>query len=146
MILCFSSHSLPVSVGVLTITFALFAYATMGIVPLSQLVNSPIPQLIFGQSLAGKTGLYIMVGVSFLATMTSFNAGVMGNSRLIYALAREGSFPKFMSKLHPKYFTPWIALLIIFSIIAIFSVSIAMTEASLCPSLSLRPSKHSCMP
>jgi amino acid transporter len=120
------SYSLPISVGLLTVTFALFAYATMGILPLSQAVHSPIPHLIFGQTLAGRIGLYIMAGVSFLATMTSFNAGVMGNSRLIYALAREGSFPRFMSRLHPKYFTPWIALLIIFSIIAVFSVTIAM--------------------
>lgn len=129
------SYSLPISVGLLTVTFALFAYATMGIVPLSQVAHSPIPHLIFGQSLAGKIGLYIMAAISFLATMTSFNAGVMGNSRLIYALAREGSFPKFMSKLHPKYFTPWIALLIIFSLIAVFSVSIAMTKAFLVPIL-----------
>jgi amino acid transporter len=129
------SYSLIVSVAVLTITFALFAYAAMGTVPLSQVANTPIPHLIFGQSVAGRIGLYIMAGISSLATLSSFNGGVMGNSRLIYALAREGSFPKFMSKLHPKYFTPWIALLIIFSIIAIFSVSVAMTEAFLVPIL-----------
>ncbi|MCL5277111.1 MAG: APC family permease, partial [Deltaproteobacteria bacterium] len=60
-------YSLPISVGLLTVTFALFAYATMGIVPLSQMVHSPIPHLIFGQSLAGRLGLYIMAGISFLA-------------------------------------------------------------------------------
>ena len=120
------SYSLPISVALLTLMFALFAYAIMGILPLSKAVNSPIPHLIFGETLAGKIGLYMMAGVSFFATLTSFNAGVLGNSRLIYALAREGSFPRFMSKLHSKYFTPWIALLVIFSIIAIFSVTIAM--------------------
>ncbi len=119
------SYSLPLSVALLTVTFALFSYAVMGIVPLSRVTHTPIPHLIFGQTLAGHLGMYLMAAVSFLATMTSFNAGVMGNSRLIYALAREGSFPRFMSRLHPRYFTPWIALLIIFSIIAAFSVTIA---------------------
>jgi amino acid transporter len=129
------SYSLLISVAVLTVTFALFAYAAMGNVPLGQLVGTPIPHLVFGNTVAGRIGLYIMAAISFLATMSSFNGGVMGNSRLIYALAREGSFPKFMSKLHPKYFTPWIALLVIFSLIAVFSISVAMTEAFLVPIL-----------
>lgn len=129
------SYSLPIAVALLTVIFALFAFATMGTVPLHNLVGSPVPHLLFGQSVAGRIGLYFMAGISFLATMTSFNAGVMGNSRLIYALAREGSFPKFMSRLHPKYFTPWIALLIIFSIVAVFSVTIAMTRRFMVPIL-----------
>ncbi|MCL4478206.1 MAG: APC family permease [Deltaproteobacteria bacterium] len=118
-------YSLPISVAVITITFALFSYAMIGINRLSEITHTPIPHLIFGKTIAGEFGLYVMIFVSFLATLSTFNAGVMGNSRLIYALAREGSLPKFMSKLHSKYFTPWIALLIIFSIIAVFSVTIA---------------------
>jgi len=129
-------YSLPISVAVITITFALFSYAIIGVNSLSELTHTPIPHLIFGKTITGEVGLYSMVVVSFLATLSTFNAGVMGNSRLIYALAREGSFPKFMSKLHPKYFTPWIALLIVFSIIAVFSITIAMNpKAFLVPIL-----------
>jgi ethanolamine permease len=42
----------------------------------------------------GPRGAYVGLALSILAIVSCFNAGVMGGSRLIYALAREGNFPK----------------------------------------------------
>ncbi len=36
----------------------------------------------------------------------------LGGTRLPFALAEDGMMPKFMVKVHPKYGTPWVAILV----------------------------------
>jgi len=54
-----------------------------------------------------------MIIMGLLASTTSLNAGIMTSSRFIYAMARDWSLPRFLAKLHPKYATPWVAMLVI---------------------------------
>ena len=49
--------------------------------------------------------------MSALASVTSFNAGVLNTSRFTYAMARDNVLPKVFSNLHPDYATPWAAIL-----------------------------------
>ena len=45
--------------------------------------------------------------------LTSWNAFIIGGSRLIYALAESGSLPAVFARLHPRYKTPYAAILLI---------------------------------
>ncbi len=45
--------------------------------------------------------------------MTSWNAFVVGASRVLYALAKSGQVPSIFARLHPKYRTPYIGILTI---------------------------------
>ncbi|WP_068546190.1 APC family permease [Thalassotalea crassostreae] len=45
--------------------------------------------------------------------ITSWNAFVLGGSRAIYALAKSGHLPSAFAKLHPKYKTPYVAIIFI---------------------------------
>ncbi|WNC68313.1 amino acid permease [Thalassotalea nanhaiensis] len=45
--------------------------------------------------------------------ITSWNAFILGGSRAIYALAKAGQLPAAFAKLHPKYNTPYVAILFI---------------------------------
>lgn len=45
--------------------------------------------------------------------LTSWNAFIIGGSRLMYALANSGFLPKKLGELHPRYHTPWIAVIVI---------------------------------
>jgi amino acid transporter len=73
----------------------------------------PIPHLLYGKKLLGEFGLYFMIGMALLASLTSINAGIMTASRFLYAMARDWSLPKFIARLHPKYATPWVAMLVV---------------------------------
>ena len=45
--------------------------------------------------------------------MTSWNAFIIGGSRVIFALAESGKLPKYLGKIHPKYKTPHVAITVI---------------------------------
>lgn len=45
--------------------------------------------------------------------LTSWNAFIIGGSRLMFALANSGFLPKKLGELHPRFHTPWIAILVI---------------------------------
>lgn len=108
-----------ISLGVLAIVYALFSTAMTSVLGKEELAwvlmpeGLPIPHLLYGKKLLGSFGLYFMIVMALFASLTSLNAGIMTSSRLIYAMARDWSLPKFIARLHPKYATPWVAMLIV---------------------------------
>ena len=52
--------------------------------------------------------------ILFLAT----NAGLIGVSRLVYSMGIHRQLPDQLRRLHPKYRTPWIGI-IVFGVVAI---------------------------
>jgi amino acid transporter len=74
-------------------------------------------------SLLGK----IMGGlVSFAAILSMiglFIGNGLGGTRIPFALAEDGMMPKFMVKVHSKYGTPWVSILVVGVIYSIFSLS-----------------------
>lgn len=55
--------------------------------------------------------LMILAGVGGI--LTSWNAFIIGGSRVLYALSKSGMIPKAFSKVHPKHNTPYVAILFI---------------------------------
>ena len=45
--------------------------------------------------------------------LTSWNAFIIGGSRLMFALARSGFLPRQLGELHPRFHTPWLAIVCI---------------------------------
>lgn len=58
-------------------------------------------------------GSKLMVLAGIAGIITSWNAFYVGGSRAIYALAHAGMLPAFLGRLHPKYKTPYNAILMI---------------------------------
>ncbi|MGE5637789.1 MAG: amino acid permease [Chloroflexota bacterium] len=72
----------------------------------------------------------LIVGIGALVSVTgSDESGALGTSRLGYALGIDGLFPKLFAKIHPKYKTPYMSIIIQSMIAAI---------AALIPGSSLR--------
>src|SRR5438128_10460095 len=63
-------------------------------------------------------GLAAILGMSVL--LVASNAGIVGASRISYAMSQDGVIPKAFGRLHKKYSTPFI------SIVAFSSVSVAL--------------------
>ena len=64
---------------------------------------------VWGGAWAGK--LMVIAGIGGI--LTSWNAFIIGASRIIYALAESGMLPAVFARLHPKYKTPYWAILLI---------------------------------
>jgi amino acid transporter len=64
---------------------------------------------LWGNPLAGK--LVVLGGVAGI--LTSWNAFIVGGSRVLYALAHSGQAPAIFGRLHPRFRTPWAGILAI---------------------------------
>jgi amino acid transporter len=101
-----------ITVGILSILYSLFTVALwIGLTPEQRLSGTPIPHILLGRNLFGMPGVVLLMFMSVLASVTSFNAGLLNTSRFTYAMARDNVLPKVFSKLHPDYATPWVAIL-----------------------------------
>jgi amino acid transporter len=64
--------------------------------------------------------------VTFSAVLSMiglFIGNGLGGTRVPFAMAADGMMPKFMVKVHPKYGTPWVAILFCGLIYSVFSLS-----------------------
>ncbi len=101
-----------ITVGILSILYSLFTVALwIGLTPEQRLSGTAIPHIVLGRNLFGMPGVVLLMFMSALASVTSFNAGVLNTSRFTYAMARDNVLPKMFSNLHPDYATPWAAIL-----------------------------------
>ena len=57
-------------------------------------------------------GILLVIG-GVLGILSSWNAFLIGGSRLLYAMSKAHMLPAFLGKLHPKYKTPKNAILLI---------------------------------
>jgi amino acid transporter len=103
-----------VALAILTVLYGLLHIGMVTSLPKEQLASSPIPHILFGQAAFGRVGLLGMVVISTLASVTSFNAGLLTASRFLYAMARDGAAPRVLSRLHPAWATPWAAILALY--------------------------------
>ncbi|MGH3083364.1 MAG: amino acid permease [Gaiellaceae bacterium] len=87
--------------------------------------NDPILGVVdnLGLSAALLDGLEIYVGILaatilFIAT----NAGVIGASRITYSMATYRQLPEVFRRLHPRFKTPWLSLVIFAGLISILTL------------------------
>jgi amino acid transporter len=75
-----------------------------------------------GSMLASGLGLIVMIA-AVLSMIGLFIGNSLGGSRVPFALAEDGMFPKWLVKVHPKYGTPWIAIIFVGVIFTIFATN-----------------------
>ncbi|MDA4123986.1 MAG: APC family permease [Thaumarchaeota archaeon] len=111
-----------ISIAVVAATLA-YSTLALGVVPYQAFQNNPAAinypvsfiasRLPFGWVLGGLTAI---LGISVL--IVAANAGIVGVSRITYAMSDEGVIPKVFSRLHKRYKTPFVSI-VVFSSIAI---------------------------
>ena len=84
--------------------------------------NDPVLGLVENLGLHGSVLSAAKIYVGILASTILFiatNAGVIGASRITYAMATYRQLPERFRRLHPKFKTPWLALVVFAGIAAI---------------------------
>ena len=114
--------SMMVGIAVLGLLYGLFAYASGNQLNEQQLQASVAPQLLLGETLFGIKGTYVLAAISFLAMFTSFNVGMLGASRLVYGIAREGELPAWFTRISFKTLAPYGAILFLSALCMIGTV------------------------
>ncbi len=106
--------------AILAVVYGLLHVAMVTLVDKAALGATAAPHVLFAEAAFGRAGLIAMAAVSSLASVTSFNAGLMTASRFLYAMARDRAAPRALTRLHPDWATPWAA------IAALYLVCVAM--------------------
>ena len=115
------------AIGILTCTYALFTvgmYVGLTEQQIKEQLSSdtPIPHIVFGRNLFGPVGAGFFVLMSILASVTSFNSGLLSTSRFSYAMARDNVLPRVFSTLHPVHASPWVSILFLALLSAVVSL------------------------
>ncbi len=114
--------SMPLSIWINVIVYSSFCLGIGLLMSSKEISSSTIPQVFYMAKLFGNSGKHIALALSVLAILSTFNAGLLGGSRFIYALAREGNFIKLCASVSLKSGSPKGAILFLGSISFISAV------------------------
>jgi amino acid transporter len=111
----------------LTVLFGSFATVLFGILPASELTTNA-PLIKAGGLIFGAIGTAWLAIQSFTGSASTVNGGVMGQTRVLYAMAREGWFSSYFAKIDEKHGTPKGALMFTAFSMIIVSLLPTITE------------------
>jgi basic amino acid/polyamine antiporter, APA family len=93
--------------------------------------NDPVLGLVRNLGVSGRFESVLEVYVGILAATILFiatNAGVIGASRITYAMAGYRQLPEVFRRLHPRFQTPWLSLIVFAGIISILTLLPGKTD------------------
>ncbi len=109
-------RTIPVSLaaGVITvaIVYVLVNLAYFSVLPFGfiQRSNQVAADAVF--VIAGRAGISVISLLVMLATFSSLNATVMTDPRICFAMAETGLFFRSVGRVHPRWGTPYVAILL----------------------------------
>lgn len=125
--------ALMIAIGLVTLVYILFVVSLYRLIPFSTLesldgsANLPIMAMM---SHYGNTGMLIIFIAVMISIFGALNGSVMVFPRVYYAMSLDGTFFKPFQDVHPRYQTPWKAMLgsgIMALILLIFNVRELLT-------------------
>jgi APA family basic amino acid/polyamine antiporter len=93
--------------------------------------NDPVLGLVKNLGVSGALEEALEVYVGVLAATILFiatNAGVIGASRITYAMASYRQLPEVFRRLHPRFKTPWLSLLVFAGFVSIVTLLPGQTD------------------
>jgi amino acid transporter/Trk K+ transport system NAD-binding subunit len=91
--------------------YVFVVWVMMGTVHYSELGQSEVPFIFTAERLLGNWGRLAAIIATVMASLSAFSVTLGASARVLYALGRDGHFPRFFAVLHRKYRTPHVALL-----------------------------------
>ena len=111
-------RALKIALCLVFVVNALFQYFLTAIVPLdriAEIATSDAPYAA-GMRIAGYVGfpmIFLCIGITFGGDLSTMNPGVASCSRYIYEMGQDHVFPPAVGKVHKKFRTPYIAVIIV---------------------------------
>jgi amino acid transporter len=120
-------RTIPLSIligGLLVlIVYLLLQTITQGILGANMEAVKDAPLAAVAEKIIGPVGGIILLIAAAISCFGNVSGDVLLAPRLLFAGANDGIFPKFLGKVHPKFATPYWAIIIYGALIFIFSIS-----------------------
>jgi APA family basic amino acid/polyamine antiporter len=116
------------SLLVCTVLYIAVSAIATGIVPYLQL-DVPDPIAVAADH-AGIGWMAKLIKLGAIAGLSSvILVMLLGQSRVFWTMAHDGLLPEFVSRVHPKFCTPWITTILTGIVVAIFAAIFTVREA-----------------
>ena len=109
------SKNLPramiLSLLIMTSIYVFVTFVLVGNIPLEELKTDIKPIYTIANILGGTYVGYGAAVIGIITLISMANSGVLASSRFPFAMARDKLLPPFMSKIHAKYLTPVVTII-----------------------------------
>jgi amino acid transporter len=108
--------AIVLGISVVTVFYLVTNVVLFGVRPWSQLASDTAPLTSATTAMLSTNATLSLVGVAIvgigalISVTGSDESGMIGTSRLGYALAADGLFPRIFAKVHPRFKTPHLAI------------------------------------
>lgn len=117
--------------------YILIQFIAQGVLGDSLAKHQAAPLAMVAQTIMGDFGKGLIVVGVVISCFGLLSGDILNSSRLPYAAARDGLLPKFLSAIHPRYATPYVAILLYGGVGFIFSVSGGFRQLAILSSAAL---------
>jgi basic amino acid/polyamine antiporter, APA family len=97
---------------VVIVVYVLINVAFLYVLPIKEMANSPLVAASAAEKIFGTNGGSIIAIAVIISTFGALNGNILATARIPYAMAKAKLFFKSLGKIHPKFGTPHISLLI----------------------------------
>ncbi|HET8674647.1 MAG TPA: amino acid permease, partial [Blastocatellia bacterium] len=101
--------ALLTTIGIVTVVYVLIQVVCIGTLP--ELASSSRPLADASSRFLGAWGGYLISAGAIVSMAGNFNANILGTSRLVFAMARDGHLPRIFAAIQPRFRTPYISIL-----------------------------------
>jgi APA family basic amino acid/polyamine antiporter len=116
------------SLFICTVLYVLVAAVATGVVRYSEL-NVPDPIAVVASRAGLGRVIVLLINIGSVAALTSIVLVLLyGQSRVFYAMARDGLLPARLGSVHPRFRTPHVATLVAGAAVAIVATLIPLSE------------------
>jgi amino acid transporter len=138
----FKNPARTVPLGILSgLSFVLILYIAIqlisqGVLGDQLVVNKEAPLTAVSKLIFGNAGATLIVAGTAISILGAISGEILAIPRVLFAGARDGILPKFLSAVHPKYITPHKAIIIyaalgfLFAVFGVFKQLIILSSAA----------------
>jgi len=118
---------LLIAIGVVAIVYVLIQVVAIGTLP--ELAKSTKPLADAGQRFLGTAGGAIISAGAIISIVGNLNIVLLSGSRMPFAIAEQQQLPAFLSRVHRRFFTPHLAILITAGVMLILTLKSSFVAA-----------------
>jgi amino acid transporter len=119
--------ALFIALGVVALVYILVQVVSIGTLP--NLSSSERPLADAAGLFMGPIGAAIIVAGALISILGNLNVGILGGSRILYALGARNQLPSVLANTHDRFRTPWVAIAINALIIFFLTVQASFLTA-----------------
>ncbi|MDA7963678.1 APC family permease [Ruegeria sp.] len=106
-------RSMIIGATVILAMYVVYCLGALLYVPQETLAGSALPHYEYVGAVFGETGLVFLTLAAFTATCSTVNTSLAAVPRMLFGMAKNGQTFSAFGKLHPKYNTPWVAIVFV---------------------------------